>query len=97
MARHGGNPFRPVDVDSATRHPAGPGRNRLRPRRQRLYWSSEGERATENLDRPALLDTWVRIAGLDGGYRGEFVVPPVLDVSASSPGHAATMGWRAWR
>ena len=83
----GGNPFRPVDVDSQPPViPPDPEGIAFDPRRQRLYWSSEGERATENLDRPALLDTWVRIAGLDGGYRGEFVVPPVLDVSAEQSG-----------
>lgn len=34
--------------------------------RQQLYWSSEG-------DQP-----WIRIAGLDGSYRGEFALPPTL-------------------
>ena len=34
--------------------------------RQQLYWSSEG-------DQP-----WIRVAGLDGSYRGEFALPPTL-------------------
>lgn len=33
---------------------------------QQLYWSSEG-------DRP-----WIRVAGLDGSYRGEFALPTTL-------------------
>ena len=35
--------------------------------RQQLYWSSEGD------------ESWIRIAGLDGSYRGEFALPPTLD------------------
>ena len=35
--------------------------------RQVLYWSSEGD------------DSWIRIAGLDGSYRGEFTLPPILE------------------
>lgn len=42
-------------------------------RRQRLYWSSEGER-----DGDAVLDPWVRIATLDGVYVGEFTLPPSM-------------------
>ncbi len=34
--------------------------------RQQLYWSSEG-------DKP-----WIRVAGLDGSYRGEFALPTTL-------------------
>ena len=78
-----GKPFRPLDTDAAPPViPPDPEGIAVDTRRQRLYWSSEGERATENAERPALLDTWVRIAGLDGGYRGEFVLPPVLDMSS---------------
>jgi len=55
-------------------------------RRQRLYWSSEGERSTEVPNAPALLNPWVRIAALDGGYLGEFKLPVVLDMSAGETG-----------
>ena len=82
-----GKPFRPLDTDAAPPViPPDPEGIAVDTRRQCLYWSSEGERATENAERPALLDTWVRIAGLDGGYRGEFVLPPVLDMSAEDSG-----------
>lgn len=52
--------------------------------RQRLYWSSEGERLTD--PNPVLLDPWVRIAGLDGGYQGEFILPANLKMSAARTG-----------
>ena len=45
-------------------------------RRQRLYWSSEGERVTDDPNGPVLLDPSVRIATLDGGFVGEFTLPP---------------------
>ncbi len=51
------------------------------PRRQQLYWSSEGERRP-----PVLADPWVRVAGLDGAYRGAFRLPPVLTMSADRHG-----------
>lgn len=51
------------------------------PRRQLLYWSSEGER-----DGAVLLDPWVRIATLDGQYVGEFVLPPGLQMSVDETG-----------
>jgi hypothetical protein len=51
--------------------------------RQRLYWSSEGERLT---DGPVLFDPWVRIAGLDGSYLGEFTLPPMLKMSPDQNG-----------
>ncbi|WNG86457.1 esterase-like activity of phytase family protein [Mycobacterium sp. ITM-2016-00317] len=40
--------------------------------RQQLYWSSEGF---------VPLDPWIRIAGLDGSYRGEFRLPAHLRLS----------------
>lgn len=49
--------------------------------RQRLYWSSEGERRP-----PVLADPWVRTAGLDGTYRGQFTLPPVLAMSMEQTG-----------
>jgi hypothetical protein len=51
-------------------------------RRQVLYWSSEGERITDDPHGPVLLDPWVRIATLDGAYIGEFTLPPMLRMSA---------------
>ena len=54
-------------------------------RRQQLYWSSEGERI-EDRTRPLLLNPWVRVAGLDGDFRGEFTLPAVLDMSADDTG-----------
>lgn len=51
--------------------------------RQRLYWSSEGERLTEG---PVLLDPWVRTAGLDGAYLGQFSLPSNLAMSAQKTG-----------
>jgi hypothetical protein len=54
--------------------------------RQQLYWSSEGERDTEDPVHPLLLNPWVRVAGLDGGFRGQFALPDVLDVSAEQTG-----------
>ena len=55
-------------------------------RRQMLYWSSEGERITDDPHGPVLLDPWVRIATLDGGYAGEFALPPMLRMSAEQTG-----------
>ncbi len=49
------------------------------PRRQRLYWSSEGSR-------DLLLDPWVRIAGYDGAALGEFALPPGLRMSPAELG-----------
>jgi hypothetical protein len=55
-------------------------------RRQQLYWSSEGERITNDPARPLLLNPWVRVAGLDGDCRGEFTLPASLDMSADETG-----------
>lgn len=49
--------------------------------RQRLYWSSEGERLPG-----VLADPWVRIAGLDGRYLGRFDLPANLAMSAQATG-----------
>ncbi|CAN5199286.1 esterase-like activity of phytase family protein [soil metagenome] len=49
-------------------------------RRQRLYWSSEGARNS------ALLDPWVRVAGYDGAFLGEFALPPGLRMSVDEQG-----------
>lgn len=53
------------------------------PDRQRLYWCSEGERLTAG---QVLLDPWVRAAGLDGAYLGEFALPPNLAMSTQHTG-----------
>ncbi|MCT7660335.1 esterase-like activity of phytase family protein [Mycobacterium deserti] len=77
-----GRPFAPLDT--ATRPPVVPPDPEgiaFDGGRQRLYWSSEGEREGE-----ALLDPWVRIATLDGAYVGEFALPPSLHVSAGQAG-----------
>jgi hypothetical protein len=55
-------------------------------RRQLLYWSSEGERIADDPHGPVLRDPWVRIATLDGGYVGEFALPPMLRMSAEPTG-----------
>jgi hypothetical protein len=54
--------------------------------RQRLYWSSEGERLTDIPGPPVLADPWVRAAGLDGSYLGRFALPPGLAMSAQRTG-----------
>jgi hypothetical protein len=51
--------------------------------RQQVYWTSEGSVADGSDGRPAgLLQPWIRIAGLDGTYRGEFPLPPGFAFSA---------------
>jgi hypothetical protein len=50
--------------------------------RQRVYWTSEGYVADGSDGRPAaLLNPWIRIAGLDGTYQGQFSLPPGFDFS----------------
>ncbi|OSC38153.1 esterase-like activity of phytase family protein [Mycobacterium decipiens] len=51
--------------------------------RHRLYWCSEGERRT---DRAVHADPWIRIAAPDGGYLGQFTLPPNLRMSAPDIG-----------
>ncbi|WP_234794056.1 esterase-like activity of phytase family protein [Mycolicibacterium flavescens] len=47
--------------------------------RGQLYWASEGFVS----DGPAaVLQPWIRIASLDGRYRGEFVLPPTFALTA---------------
>jgi len=53
-------------------------------RRKQLYWSSEGGRPTGDRT-PVTPQPWVRIAGLDGSYRGQFALPPDY-VIAPGPG-----------
>lgn len=54
------------------------------PARQRLYWTSEGERLTDRT--PILVDPRVRIAALDGAYLGQFTQPANLAMSAQRTG-----------
>lgn len=54
--------------------------------RQRLYWSSEGERRIGGPGGPVLTDPWVRMAGRTGNYLGEFALPPELAMSAQPTG-----------
>ncbi len=80
----GGKPFPP---SSAGGGPApDPEGIAFDPARQRLYWSSEGERLPDGPAGPVLADPWIRIAGLDGGYLGQFGLPANLAMSAQRTG-----------
>jgi hypothetical protein len=82
-----GQPFRPLDTDAVPPVvPPDPEAIAFDGRRQRLYWTSEGERRTEGPGAPILLDPWVRSAGLDGSFLGEFTLPPELRMSAGEHG-----------
>lgn len=77
-----GKPFPPLDTDARPPVvPPDPEGIAFDGRRQRLYWSSEGERQGE-----AMLDPSVRIADLDGRYLGEFALPPMLHMSSDETG-----------
>ncbi|OBB56153.1 phytase [Mycobacterium sp. 852013-51886_SCH5428379] len=81
-----GVPFRPLDAASNPPVvPPDPEGIAFDAARQRLYWSSEGERRTEE-GAPLLSDPWVRIADLDGRYLGEFALPAGLRMSADEHG-----------
>ncbi len=85
-----GQPFGPLDRNAEPPVvPPDPEGIAFDPGRQRLYWSSEGERLTDR--EPVLADTWVRIAGLDGGYLGQFALPPNLAMSAQPTGPRRNM------
>ncbi len=80
-----GQPFRPLTLNTTPPVlPPDPEGIAFDPGRQRLYWCSEGERLTA--ERPVLLDPWVRAAGLDGAYLGQFTLPPSLAMSAQRTG-----------
>jgi hypothetical protein len=88
-----GEPFPPLDT--AVRPPAVPPDPEgiaFDARRQLLYWSSEGERLSDDPNGPALLDPWVRVASLDGGYVGEFALPPMLRMSLDQAGPRQNRG-----
>nr|WP_293326676.1 esterase-like activity of phytase family protein [Mycobacterium sp.] len=79
-----GQPFRPLDVNATPPVvPPDPEGIAFDAARQRLYWSSEGERI---INGPVLLDPWVRTAALDGAYLGQFALPPNLAMSAQNTG-----------
>ncbi|KWX22284.1 phytase [Mycolicibacterium wolinskyi] len=79
-----GKPFAPLDAEARPPVvPPDPEGIAYDARRGRLYWTSEGERG----DGGVQLDPWVRIAGLDGTYLGEFALPDALKTSA--PDHGA--------
>ena len=83
-----GRPFRPLKPGGSLNTtppviPPDPEGIAFDPGRQRLYWCSEGERLTNG---PVLLDPWVRTAGLDGAYLGQFTLPPNLAMSAQRTG-----------
>lgn len=81
-----GQPFRPLDVDAVPAVvPPDPEAIAFDAGRQRLYWTSEGERRT-GPGAPILLDPWVRSAGLDGSFLGEFALPEDLRMSADEHG-----------
>ncbi|MDH6194869.1 hypothetical protein M2272_001498 [Mycobacterium frederiksbergense] len=80
-------PFAPLDSDALPPVvPPDPEAIAFDARRQRLYWTSEGERRVEGPGPPTLLDPWVRIAGLGGNYLGEFPLPDAVRMSADEHG-----------
>lgn len=80
-------PFRPLDIGAVPPViPPDPEGIAFDARRQRLYWTSEGERRVDGPGPPLLLDPWLRIAGLDGRYLGEFALPEDLRMSADAHG-----------
>lgn len=83
----GGRPFEPQAFDATPPViPPDPEGIAFDARRQRLYWSSEGERRTDGPRGAVLADPWVRTAGLDGSYLGQFTMPPQLAMSAQPTG-----------
>lgn len=73
-----GRPFAPAAGASVPPDPEGIAYDA---QRGRLYWSSEGERTDD-----AQLPPWVRIAGLDGTFRGEFDLPAGLTTTVAGAG-----------
>lgn len=81
-----GQPFGSRSLDSPPVVPPDPEGIAFDAGRQRLYWSSEGERLTDSPAGPVLADPWIRIAGLDGRYLGRFAMPANLAMSAQRTG-----------
>ncbi|MGV0791182.1 esterase-like activity of phytase family protein [Mycolicibacterium sp. XJ1819] len=85
-----GRPFPPLDVEARPPVvPPDPEGIAVDGTRKRLYWSNEGQRVTDAAE-PLLLDPSVCIATLDGGYIGEFTMPPILTVSTQRTGPRRT-------
>ncbi|MGV0875175.1 esterase-like activity of phytase family protein [Mycolicibacterium sp. XJ879] len=83
-----GKPFPPLNVDARPPVvPPDPEGIAVDVGRQRLYWSGEGERKGEAMRDPSL-----RIADLDGGYVGEFTLPPMLRMSREATGPRRNRG-----
>lgn len=80
-------PFGPLNIDVyPPAVPPDPEAIAFDARRQRLYWTSEGERRVEGPGAPILLDPWVRSAALDGSFLGEFALPDGFQMSAAEHG-----------
>ncbi|CAM4300106.1 hypothetical protein MB901379_03219 [Mycobacterium basiliense] len=80
-----GEPFEPLNLSASPPVvPPDPEGIAFDPQRQRLYWSSEGERLTDR--EPVLVNPWIWIAGLDGHYLGQFTLPANLAMSAQLTG-----------
>lgn len=88
-----GAPFPPLSPDATPPViPPDPEGIAFDERRQQLYWSSEGERIVKDPNRPLLLDPWVRVAGLDGAFRSQLVLPPGLSMSEHDTGPRTNNG-----
>jgi hypothetical protein len=73
-----GNPFRAED-DAANPPVVAPDAEGIAfdDARQQIYWTSEGfAKKSANGGERVLANPWIRVAGLDGTYRGEFTLPP---------------------
>lgn len=87
-----GRPFAPLSATASPPViPPDPEGIAFDERRQQLYWSSEGERITKDTAHPLLLDPWVRVAGLDGSFRGQYTLPPGMSMSALDTGPRTNM------
>jgi hypothetical protein len=71
----------PFAAASATSVPPDPEGIAYDAQRRQLYWSSEGERTADSL-----LSPWIRTAGLDGTFRGEFDLPTAVTTTAEGEG-----------
>lgn len=80
-------PFGPLNIDvQPPVVPPDPEAIAFDIRRQRLYWTSEGERRVDGPGPPVLLDPWVRTAGLDGSFLGQFELPDAVRMSPGEHG-----------
>ncbi|WP_441957157.1 esterase-like activity of phytase family protein [Mycolicibacterium houstonense] len=78
-----GQPFSPLDADAVPPVvPPDPEAITFDAGRQRLYWTSEGERRDDG----TRLDPWLRTAALDGSFLGEFALPDAVRMSDEDRG-----------